>query len=264
MTTDNTGIPDEVAIRIMDFLDGEMSDEERSAFEADLTRDPELQRSLEALQSTMGVVQSLQMKFAPDDFVREVESKVRTRSRGRFFGYQALYTSRIPYEVFAVVAIAIMAGMWMMSSPDDARFSADLAMVSDQADAGPAGAPDAGASRNPDGAGAQADGAGAQAAGAGLPTPPSVRPLKTEVIEYTFTLPADAGADDLDKLAVRLGATSRRYVVERSKGELDVTVPAASLDGFLRDFGQGYTLERKTVTAPDGGGDVAKVRFRSP
>jgi hypothetical protein len=256
MTTDNTGIPDEVAIRIMDYLDHEMSDDERSTFEADLASDPGLQRDLEALQSTMGVVQSLQMKFAPDHFVSEVESKVRTRSRGRFFAYQALYTSRIPYEVFAVVAIAIMAGMWMMSSPDDARFSADLALSADTADAGE------GHKATPD-AGAEAVGAGVEAAGAGLPKEAAVRPLKTEVIEYTFTLPAGSSVEDLDKLAARLRATSRRYVVERNEGELEVTIPAASLDGFLRDFGKGSTLKRETVTA-DSAEDTAKVRFRSP
>lgn len=243
MSTDTTGPLEEVAIRIMDYLDGEMTDEERTTFEADLVHDNVLQRELAAMQSTLGVVQSLQMKFAPDHFVQEVESKVRTRSRGRFFGYDALYSSRIPYEVFAVVAIAIMAGMWMMSSPDDARFGADMAIVAPDPQKV---APDAGAE--------------AGAAGGGVPDAPRVRPLKTEAIEYTFTLPAGG---DLDALAKQIEATSRRYTVKRTDGELEVTVPAESLDGFLRDWSAGRTMERKTVTGR-GDAKVAKVRFRTP
>lgn len=258
MTTEHTGLPDEVAIRIMDYLDGEMSEEERSAFETEVQGDPALRKELEAMQSTMGVVQGLQMKFAPDHFVAEVESKVRTRSRGRFFGYQALYSSRIPYEVFAVVAIAIMAGMWMMSSPDDARFSADLALAGEKEDAG-----ESGGGELPD-AGAEAAGAGIEPDQAPRHKEAAVRPLKTEVIEYRLTLPAGSGASELETMATQIAATSRQYVVERKKGELEVTVPAKELDGFLRDWTRGGKLERKTITREGDPGERATVIIRTP
>ncbi len=254
MTTDRKSIPDELAIRITDYLDGEMTDGERQEFESELKSDEVLRGELRALQSTMAVCSDLQIRFAPDDFVDHVESSVRTRSRGRFFAYNALYTSRIPYEVFAVVAIAVMSAMWMMATPDDARFSADLAIASQK---------EAGESK---GAGTMADADSEQSAGAGIVGEPAkVRALKAEVIEYRVVLSARPGQSrDVESLAKRLRATSRKYVVKVVGDEVEVMVPAAQTDRFLQDWsGPGATLtrQRKMIDGPQPALDRVRIQY---
>ncbi|QDG50943.1 hypothetical protein FIV42_09415 [Persicimonas caeni] len=102
------------------FLEGDLPDERRQEFEAELERDAELRRDFEDFADIMGGVQSLPFEFAPPDFVDKVQGRIRKRSKGRFFAENFLYSTRMPYEAIAVVMIAVMAAAWMlMGVPKD-------------------------------------------------------------------------------------------------------------------------------------------------
>lgn len=102
------------------FLEGDLPDERREAFEAELERDAELRQDFESFADIMGGVQTLPFEFAPPDFVDKVQGRIRKRSKGRFFTENFLYSTRMPYEAIAVVMIAVMAAAWMlMGVPKD-------------------------------------------------------------------------------------------------------------------------------------------------
>lgn len=99
------------------YFEGELTPEERADFDAKLEQDPQFAQSYEEFVTIMGGLRNLPFEFAPDDFMERVQSRMRTRSRGRFFADNYLYRSRIPYEVIAIVMIAIMGAAYMMMEP---------------------------------------------------------------------------------------------------------------------------------------------------
>lgn len=102
------------------FLEGDLPEDRREAFEVELERDAQLRRDFESFAEIMGGVQSLPFEFAPPDFVDKVQGRIRRRSKGRFFAENFLYSTRMPYEAIAVVMIAVMAAAWMlMGVPKD-------------------------------------------------------------------------------------------------------------------------------------------------
>lgn len=103
------------------FFEGELDDDARAAFEARLESDDEFREDYDAFFQFMGGLHELPFEFAPDDFVENVQRRIRTRSRGRFFADQYLYKARVPYEVVCVVMIIVMtAAYFMMGAPPDA------------------------------------------------------------------------------------------------------------------------------------------------
>lgn len=100
------------------YFEGELTPEERADFDAKLEQDAEFAQSYEEFVTIMGGLRNLPFEFAPDDFMERVQSRMRTRSRGRFFTDNYLYRSRIPYEVIAIVMIAIMGAAYMMMDPN--------------------------------------------------------------------------------------------------------------------------------------------------
>lgn len=102
------------------YLEDDLPEEERQEFRARLERDAQLRREFEDFADIMGGVQDLPFEFAPPDFVEQVQGRIRTRSKGRFFADNLLYGSRMPYEAIAVVMIAVMAAAWLlMGTPKD-------------------------------------------------------------------------------------------------------------------------------------------------
>lgn len=103
------------------FFEGELNDDDHAAFEQRLDDDETFRREYEEFFRIMGGLRELPFEFAPDDFVERVQTRIRTRSRGRFFADQYLYKSRVPYEVVCVVMIIVMAAAYfMMGVPADA------------------------------------------------------------------------------------------------------------------------------------------------
>lgn len=102
------------------YLDNELSTDERRDFDARLAADPAFARAWEDFSSIMGAVHGLPFEFAPDDFAEKVKSRIRTRSRGRFFADEFLFRTRMPYEVVALVMIIVMAAAYLfMGAPPD-------------------------------------------------------------------------------------------------------------------------------------------------
>lgn len=102
------------------YLDDELSDDERRSFDERLADDPSFARQWEDFSSIMAAVHQLPFEFAPDDFVDRVRTRIRTRSRGRFFAEEYLFNTRMPYEVVALVMIIAMASAYLfMGMPPD-------------------------------------------------------------------------------------------------------------------------------------------------
>lgn len=110
-------LDDELDLLFNAYFEGELTPQERAEFDARLESEPDFARAYEEFVTIMGGLRSLPFEFAPDDFVERVQSRIRTRSKGRFFAENYLYRSRIPYEVIAIVMIAIMAAAYMMMDP---------------------------------------------------------------------------------------------------------------------------------------------------
>lgn len=96
------------------YFEGELTPKEVADFEAQLEDDLEFAQAYESFTLVMGGLRELPFEFAPDDFVDRVQSRIRSRSRGRFFAENYLYRNRVPYEVIAIVMIVIMAAAYMM------------------------------------------------------------------------------------------------------------------------------------------------------
>lgn len=102
------------------YLEGDLSEAERDEFRAEMDADAQLRHDFEQFAEIMGGMQSLPFEFAPPDFVDKVQGRIRSRSQGRFFVDNFLYSTRIPYEGIAVVMIVVMAAAWiLMGKPKD-------------------------------------------------------------------------------------------------------------------------------------------------
>lgn len=102
------------------YWEGELTATERADFEERISEDAEFAAAYREFFDMMGGLRQLPFEFAPDDFVDNVRGRIRTRSHGRFFGEEWLYSTRVPYEVVAVVMMVVMAGAYMlMESPRD-------------------------------------------------------------------------------------------------------------------------------------------------
>jgi len=110
------------------YFEGDLTAQEREEFEAKLDEDDGFRRDYDEFVGIMSGLRTLPFEFAPDDFVDKVESRIRRRSKGRFFAENYLYTSRVPYEVIALVMMVVMAAAWMMmEAPRDSGLrTADL------------------------------------------------------------------------------------------------------------------------------------------
>lgn len=89
------------------YLDGELDSAERAAVESHLAGCTACSTQLEQLRSTLGRLGGLRAK-APGTFLADIQSQIRTRSRGRFFGRRHLLFGRIPFEWVSLAMIMAM------------------------------------------------------------------------------------------------------------------------------------------------------------
>ena len=102
------------------YLEDDLADDERAEFDRRLADDPDFARAYEQFTDVVGSLGDLPFEFAPPDFVERVQTRIRTRSRGRFFAEEFLFKTRIPYEVVAIVMIIVMAAAYLfMGAPPD-------------------------------------------------------------------------------------------------------------------------------------------------
>ena len=119
---------DERTLRFNAYIDDELSAEERRLFEKELAEDEEFARDYEEFSRPIQGLHSFSFEFAPPGFVSRVETRIRTRSQGRFFAENYLFGERMPYEVVAIVMIVLMATMYFfVEVPNDKHMRDDRA-----------------------------------------------------------------------------------------------------------------------------------------
>jgi len=102
--------------RASEWVDALMDEREREAFERELAEDPELALELERFEQTVEILRRMPQPAAPDDFLKAVQSRIRRRSRGRWYGFEQAKT-RFPYEAaFNIVLIGILFALYLSSS----------------------------------------------------------------------------------------------------------------------------------------------------
>lgn len=102
--------------RASDWVDALMDQREREAFERELADDPALAAELESFEQTVRVLRRMPQPSAPDDFLQAVQSRIRRRSRGRWFGFEQA-RGRFPYEAaFNIVLIGILCALYLSAT----------------------------------------------------------------------------------------------------------------------------------------------------
>lgn len=109
---------DEQDMLFHSYFEGEMTPTQAADFESRLEHDERLRQDYQGFVLVMDGLRKLPFEFAPDDFVETVQSRIRARSRGRFFAESYFYKARVPYEVIAVVMIVVMGAAYMMMDPN--------------------------------------------------------------------------------------------------------------------------------------------------
>lgn len=97
------------------YVDGELSADERAAFEAAMEHDDALRADLHEYSQTVDLLRELPRQRAPQGFVWMVQQRVRRRTRGRHFTYTA--TPSLVYEAATCgVLLCIMAGLYLYTA----------------------------------------------------------------------------------------------------------------------------------------------------
>ena len=108
------------------YFDDELSADERTDFDRRLQEDPDFAEEYEHFASFMGGLQNMHFQYAPDDFVTGVQSKIRTRSRGRFFAQEVVFRTRMQYEVVAAIMLIVMATTYLFFGAPNDKYIGDL------------------------------------------------------------------------------------------------------------------------------------------
>jgi anti-sigma factor RsiW len=108
------------------YVDGDLSDEQRSTFEQRLEEDGEFRRDFKAYETMVTAVRDLPSEGADDAFVSDAQEALRRRSGGRFFGDAgadveelAAFNSQTRLHEFAAAAmLALMLGAYLSFGPN--------------------------------------------------------------------------------------------------------------------------------------------------
>lgn len=92
---------------LSDYLEGQLQAGQRAELEQLLSRDQQLREELERLRDTLSSLSGLRFTPPPAGFAKKVESRIKRRSRGRFFAQQPLLV-RLPFEWFSFVIIIVL------------------------------------------------------------------------------------------------------------------------------------------------------------
>src|SRR5260370_11338280 len=95
------------------YWDRELAAEQAGALEAHLKSCVTCRREFQAFEKTVGAVGSLYRMVAPAGFADEVRSRIRRRSRGRFFAPRRL-AERVPYELFSLVMLGLILAIYLI------------------------------------------------------------------------------------------------------------------------------------------------------
>ncbi|MDH5675052.1 MAG: hypothetical protein OEZ06_23180 [Myxococcales bacterium] len=98
--------PDEARTLFSEALDGELSPERRRAFDALLSRAPELAAEFEAFSRTVGMTRRVVGAAPTPDLLPGIQRKLRQRSRGRYYGNSL--AQRLGLGLIHPVALALL------------------------------------------------------------------------------------------------------------------------------------------------------------
>jgi hypothetical protein len=92
-----------------------MPDEERKPIEQHLAVCTECRTELARFRLTLTTLGGLKER-APGSFLNDIQTQIRERSRGRFFGRRRLLFGRIPYEWASLAMIIAMLLYYIVAS----------------------------------------------------------------------------------------------------------------------------------------------------
>jgi len=104
--------------KFSDYLDDAMSVEQKRAFEKKLADSEEARAAFEEFKKTIQAVSGLHKMSAPQSFEVAVEETIHRRSAGKFFGRKA-FGDRVPFEVIAVIALAVLLAIYVIYRRSD-------------------------------------------------------------------------------------------------------------------------------------------------
>ncbi len=100
---------------LTDYLDGSLPEAARADVERLVADDPATARILEEARDGRDLLRDLPAQRPPRDFLRKVQRRVRRRSGGRYFHPATQpFGYRLTVEVFAVIAVVVMAACYFM------------------------------------------------------------------------------------------------------------------------------------------------------
>ncbi len=95
------------------YWDEDLPPGDLSALEEHLKSCVVCRREYQTFERTVGAVGQLHSMMAPPDFAESVRSRIRKRSRGRFFSPRKL-AERIPYELFSLVMLGLILAIYIV------------------------------------------------------------------------------------------------------------------------------------------------------
>jgi anti-sigma factor RsiW len=95
------------------YWDEELAPTELSALEEHLKSCVVCRREYQTFEKAVGALGTLHKFTAPPDFAAGVHSRIRKRSKGRFFTPRRM-AERIPYEVFSLVMLGLILAIYIV------------------------------------------------------------------------------------------------------------------------------------------------------
>ena len=95
------------------YWDHELPPTDVSALEEHLRSCVVCRREYQTFEKTVGAVGQLHKMTAPPDFAEAVRTRIRKRSRGRFFTPRKL-AERMPYELFSLVMLGLILAIYIV------------------------------------------------------------------------------------------------------------------------------------------------------
>jgi anti-sigma factor RsiW len=95
------------------YWDRELGDEEKLALEEHLRSCVVCRREFQSFEQTVNAVGSMHKMVAPADFADGVRTKIRKKSRGRFFNPKKM-AERIPYELFSLLMLGLILAIYVV------------------------------------------------------------------------------------------------------------------------------------------------------
>lgn len=102
--SEEADVPDEVIIKVTDYLDGALPAAERADIAQKIESDPVWKSTHDEMVEARKMISGMQKARAPATFVEDVTSTIHKRSAGRFFARRTL-GDRVPFGLLLVLAL---------------------------------------------------------------------------------------------------------------------------------------------------------------